>query len=183
MPQSVTDAGTAPSTEAAAPQQTRTPEQVEAEWSAKQAALGRQYAATERALREEIASLKASQQSAVETASGTQTEAEALRKQLADQEKRLQQREQEYTANLRATKYPLAAETLEPQVLATMDEARLAGLEARLTPHRPPMGIDSSTPPRTASAPKSPDEMSVEEMKAELERLAPAFAREIGSNY
>jgi len=181
MPQSAPDAGQTPPTGAAEPPKVRTPEEVEAEWSAKQASLGRQYAAENKSLRDQIEALKASQQSAVETVTGTQTEAETLRKQMADLQKQLQQREQEYTASLRATKYPAAAEALDPQVLASMDEAKLAGLEARLTPQRPPIGIDSSTPPRTSAAPKSIEEKSVDELRADLERMAPEFDAEMAA--
>jgi exonuclease VII large subunit len=156
----------------------RTPEQVEAEWSAKQAALGRQYAAENKALRDQIEALRTAQQTTEQVATGSTSEAEALKRQLADMQKQLQQREQEYTANLRSTKYPHAAEALDPQVLATMDEAKLAGLEARLTPAFPGIGIESSTPPRVSSAPKSIEDKTVDELKADLARLAPAFNAE-----
>jgi hypothetical protein len=171
----------APSQEAAAPQAARTPEQVEAEWSAKQAALGRQYAAETKALREQVSALQASQSTAQQVVSGTQSEAEALKQQLAESQKQLQQREQEYTADLRATKYPNAAEALDPQVLATMDEAKLAGLEARLTPSR--FAIDPSTPARTSSAPKNIEDKTLDELKADLARMGPAFAEEMRSNF
>ena len=179
--QSVPAEALAPSQEAAAPQQVRTPEQVEAEWSAKQAALGRQYAAETKALREQLAAMQASQQQVLQTATGTQSEAEALKQQLAQEQAQRKAEREQYTASLRATQYPNAAEALDPQVLATMDEAKLAGLEARLSPSK--FAIDPSTPARVQTAPKSIDEKTLDELKADLARMGPAFAEEMRSNF
>jgi hypothetical protein len=183
-PQADAAEGEAPAQAAAAQQQQRTPEEVEAEWQARHTALGRQHAAETKALRDQLAALSAAQQTAEAAVEGTVSEAEALRQQLAAQQRLFQQREQEYTATLRATKYPFAAEALEPQVLATMDEAKLAGLEARLTPSRSGARIDPSTPARNApTAPKPLEEKTAAELREELARLAPGFAAEMRSNY
>lgn len=157
-----------------------TAEQVEAEYKARLSGKDKAHAAETKALREQLAALQSAQQGAVAAADGSTTEAAALKQQLADMQKQIQQREQEYTATLRATQYPYAAEALDPQVLASMDEAKLAGLNARLEPAgRPTFGIDSSTPARTVSAPKTIEDMTLEEVREALKREAPAFEAEI----
>ena len=60
-----------------------------------------------------------------------------------------------------------------------MDEAKLAGLNARLTPSRPGAGIDPSTPPKDAGAQKPTSEKTAAELKADLARLGPNFAQEL----
>lgn len=178
--QAESEDGAAPAVAAGDQPQTRTPEQVEAEWQAKQSALGRQHAATEQTLRARIAALEA------QTASGERTapeqdairqENELLRKQLAD-------REVAYAAEMRKVRFPLAAEALDAGVLATMDEAKLAGLEARLTPQAGVAAsprVESSTPPRNIDQPKPLEEKTAAELKADLARLAPAFLSEISA--
>jgi len=160
-----------------------TAEQVEAEYKARLSGKDKAHAAETKALREQLAALQSAQQNAVAQVDGTMSEAEALKRQLAETQKQLQQREQEFTATLRSTMYPYAAEALDPQVLASMDEAKLAGLNARLQPARPAFGIDSSTPARTASAPKTIEDMTLEEVKDALQRAAPAFEAELRENY
>jgi hypothetical protein len=154
------------------PETVRTPEQVEAEWAAKQSALGRQYAATEKALRDQIAAL-----TAAPAASGATGSDDAIREENERLRKQLVETERAHTRDVRAARFPLAAEALEPDVLATMDEARLSGLEARLTPAPSTARVMSSTPPRTSEAPKPLTEKTSDELKADLARYAPDFLR------
>lgn len=152
----------------------RTPEQVEAEWSARHSAAGRQHAATEKALRDQIAALeaeKAGTQASGNADDAIRAENERLRKQLAESE-------QNRALEVRSARYPLSAESLTPSALAAMDEAQLAGLEARLTPG-PNTRLASSTPPRTQDQPKPLEEKSADELKADLARLAPDFVRQL----
>lgn len=171
--------GAAPSQEASTQQPTRTVEQVEAEWQSRHTALGRQHAA-------EVASLKAqletAQKAERQDTSGTSdagNEVEALKRQLAEAQKAQQQQAQQYTAELRKTKYPYAADALDPEMLATMDEAKLAGLEARLKPSRPGMPVDPNTPQGGKQAPKPMEEKSAKELKADLARMGAGFAAEL----
>lgn len=164
--------GQTPSTEAGAQQPTRTAEQVEAEWQSRHTALGRQHAAEVQSLKDQLAAAQASQQAATSTAGEAGNEVEALKRQLAEAQKAQQRQAQEFAGQLRSTKYPYAAEALDPQVLATMDEAKLAGLNARLSPspQRPGAGIDPSTPPK-AQGQKPISEKSAAELKADLLRM------------
>ena len=182
-PPQAEDAGqVAPSTEASTPPPTRTPEEVEAEWQARQSALGRQHAAEAKALRDQIAALEAAKGTATAAAQSGLTEAETYKQALEDAKRQLQEQGQQYEATLRATKYPYAAESLDPQTLAAMDEAKLAGLDARLRPTRPGVGIDPSTPQRQSSIPRDIEDKSLDELRADLERYGPQFATEINAN-
>lgn len=181
--QAGSEGGAAPSTEAGTQSQTRTPEQVEAEWQAKQSALGRQHAAESQALRSQIAALEAQTRAPGER---TGTDDEALKTENERLRKQLQDKDVAYAAEVRKVRFPLSAEALDPAVLASMDEARLAGLEARLTPQvgqgASSPRVEPSTPPRTADVPKPLEERSRAELEAELARLAPEFLRELQSN-
>ncbi len=170
-PAASTDAA-APSKEASAEQPTRTAEQVEAEWQSRHTALGRQHAAEVQSLKDQLAAAQADQQSATSTSEQAGSEVEALKRQLAEAQKREQANAQNYARDLRTTKYPYAAEALDPQSLATMDEAKLAGLNARLTPQapRPGAGIDPSTPPKTQGE-KPITEKTAAELKADIMAL------------
>lgn len=70
----------------------------------------------------------------------------------------------------RKAKYPAASQALGDEVLAQMDEARLAALDASLdVDARTPRGVDRNNPQRTRPAgAKSPDDMTIEELKAHL---------------
>lgn len=163
---------TAPEAQEASPP-ARTPEQVEAEWSARHSAAGRQHAATEKALRDQIAALQA----AKAPSSGDGDGQDAIRAEIERLTKELADERVARALEVRAARYPYSAEALEPSALAAMDEARLAGLEARLTPTASPR-ITSSTPPRSVdSAPKPLHEKTADELRADLARFAPDFAR------
>ena len=155
---------------------TRTAEQVEAEYKARLSGKDKAHSA-------EVAELRRQLEAAQQTGTMKATEAgeasqsvEELRKQLAEAEKARQADRQQFEGTLRSTKYPYAAEALDPQVLATMDEAKLAGLNARLTPSRPGAGVDPSTPPRNTEVPKPTSEKTAAELRADLARLGPEYA-------
>lgn len=168
-----TGAETAQAPEAQTP--TRTPEQVEAEWSARHSAAGRQHAATEKALRDQIAGLQAAQAgtTAADTAQdATRAENERLAKELADERAAR-------ALEVRQARFPFSAEALAPSALVAMDDAQLAGLEARLTPGTASARLASSTPPRTADQPKPIEEKTEDELRADLARYAPDFVRQL----
>lgn len=162
---------------------TRNAEEVEAEYKARLSGKDRAHAAEVATLKSQIEALSGEKAQATSQAEGTLSEVDQLKRQLSEAQKNAKQQEQQYTATLRSTKYPYAAEALDPQVLATMDEGKLAGLDARLKPNtRPGAGVDPSTPPRETAAPKPIDEKSAAELKQDLARFGPAFADDINAN-
>ena len=168
-------AETPPATESQDPAPTRTADSVEAEWKNRVSSKERYFAATEKSLRDQIASLEAGQETAQKAADGNLSEVDALKAQLKAEKDARKQEKANATATLRTTKYPEAASTLDVSTLASMDEAKLAGLEARLTQAPTPAPVDPSTPPRATAAPESTDK-SAADLKADLERLSPDFA-------
>lgn len=158
---------------------TRSAEEVEAEYKARLSGKDKAHSAEVAELRRQLEAAQQTSQSAATQGEQATQSVEQLRQQLAEAQKAQQKQQQEFQAQLRTTKYPYAAEALDPQVLATMDEAKLSGLNARLTPSRPGAGVDPSTPPRTTEQAKPTEEKSSAELKADLARLGPAFANEL----
>ena len=158
---------------------TRSAEEVEAEYKARLSGKDKAHSAEVAELRRQLEAAQQTSQSAATVEEQANASVEELRKRLAEAEKARQQDAQQFQAQLRTTKYPYAAEALDPQVLATMDEAKLSGLNARLTPSRPGAGVDPSTPPRTTEQAKPLTEKSTAELKQDLARLGPAFANEL----
>lgn len=157
----------------------RTAEQVEAEYKARLSGKDKAHAAEVAELRRQLeAAQQTGTQKATEGEQANQT-VEQLRAELARAQKAQQEQAQQFTGQLRSTKYPYAAEALDPQVLATMDEAKLAGLNARLTPSRPSAGIDPSTPPKDTAPAKPTSEKTAAELKQDLAKYGPAFAQEL----
>jgi len=152
-----------------------TVETVEAEYKARLSGKDRAHAATEQALRDQIAALEGDKTVAKVAADGSLSEVDALKAQLKTEQDGRKTDARGYQQTLRTNKYPEAAATLDAATLALMDEAKLAGLEARLTQAPPPAAVDPSTPPRAPAAPES-SEKTAAELEADLERLAPEFA-------
>ena len=165
----------APAAESQAPAPTRTAEEVEAEYKARLSGKDRAHAATEQALRDQIAALQGEKTTAQQQADGTLSEVDALKAQLKAEQEARRKDSMEYQQTLRSTKYPNAADALDATTLATMDEAKLAGLEARLTQAPTPRPVDPNTPPATPSAPASTDKTAAE-LKEDLRKMAPDFA-------
>lgn len=175
-------AGTEATPPEGSPPEPATVEQVEAEWKHRVSQKDKAHAAETKALRDQIAALSATAGSAQQQADGSLSELDVLKRQLAESEKRHQETQAQYEARLRATKFPNAAEALDPTALATMDEARLAGLEARLSAPAPrPFPVDPSTPPRAPSAGAKPiEEKTSAELREDLRRMSGQIAAEMG---
>jgi len=148
----------------------RTVEDVEAEYRSRISGKDREAAA----LRAEIARFteRDRAQQAVTEAQRAQElgEVEALKRQLAEERSA-------HVVDTRRARYPQASETLGDDVLAAMDEGRLAALEARLTPEArsaPAPRIDTNTPPRQPAQGQRV-EPTIEDLRAELQRLAPEY--------
>ena len=175
---SVDDAGTTNGS----PQQPSTPEEVEAEWKYRVSQKDKAHAAETKSLREQIAALSATSGSAQQQAQGSLSENEALRRQLAENQKALQQMDAQHRVEVRAIRFPASADVLDANALAAMDEAKLAGLEARLSAPAPRgLPIDPSTPARVQSgAPKPIEEKTSAELREDLRRMAPQIAEQWG---
>ena len=79
--------------------------------------------------------------------------------------------------DVRSAKYAAASELLDEAALVSMDEAKLAALNARLSDEEAPSPslVDPNTPRRSASSTTAPRERSIEEMEADLKRHESAF--------
>lgn len=163
-------------------QQLPTPEQVEAEWKYRVSQKDKAHAAETKSLRDQLAALSGVASTAEQTASGSLSEAEALKRQLVETQRLLQQKDAEHSSQLRAIRFPAAAEVLDASALAAMDEAKLAGLEARLSAPAPRgLPVDHSTPPRTPpSAQKPIEEKTSAELRDDLRKMSPQIIAEMG---
>lgn len=158
-------------------------EEVESYWKNRISGSDRAHAATERELREQLARLE---QNAKALAEGKQPAADPQAQRIAELERQLQQTQAQTAVELRKSKYPNAAQSLGDG-LAHIDEATLAGLEARLAPQPPkPPVPQGNNPPRQAGVPtgKPLTEMSAEELKQQLALAGEAYLqgqRDLGS--
>lgn len=163
------------------PQQPPTPEQVEAEWKYRVSQKDKAHAAETKALRDQIAALSGTAGAAQEQATGSLSEAQALRQQLDDAQKALDQRDAQHRTEVRAIRFPASAEVLDASALAAMDEAKLAGLEARLSAPARTLPVDPSTPPRQQSGASKPvHEKTSAELREDLRRMSPQIAEQWG---
>lgn len=149
---------------------TRTVEQVEAEYRARQAGKDRENAA----LRQELDRYKAADAQRQTEAEARRTaelgEVEALKRQLAE-------RDTAHASEVRSIRFPNAADVLDASALAAMDEAKLVALEERLRPaggRKPEPYVDPNAPPRNPPQ-GQPGPRSTSDLKADLERMAPEF--------
>lgn len=159
----------------------RTPEQVEAIWKNRVAGKDRAHAAETATLREQIeaANRRAEAAEARKRAEdeASMTEAEQWRSKAEAAEQTLARERQERIVEVRTAKYGAAAEHLDEAALATMDEAKLASLNARLAggeEPEPPV-IDPSRPPRRTTDPAASRERGVAELESDLKKFEPEF--------
>lgn len=155
----------------------RTPEEIEAFWRNRVSNKDKAHAAAERALREEIASLKA-QASQATRSSGQDGENSQVNAQVAALQKELETERQARIVDQRKAKYPaLAAQAGSDDLFRISDEATLAKLNA--------LADDNSGGGRTLIAPTNPQkspppppkalkDMSKDDALAVLRRLSDA---------
>jgi len=167
--------------------QERTPEEIEAIWKNRVSQKDKAHAAESTALRSERDELnRRLQRMEAEAQARTQgelSEADAWKAKAEDAERRLQQTEQQRVIDVRLAKYPAAAEALDESVLGAMDEGKLAALNTRLAGEGSPSSgpIDpNSAPKRNPAPPKSPNDKTVAELEADLERYGPAYVGSLG---
>ena len=157
----------------------RTAAEVEAEYKARLSGKDKAHAAETAELRRQLEAAQATGQQQATEGQQSQDEVTRLKQQLAESEKTNKQQAADYALQTRTAKYPLAAEALDPQTLATMDEAKLAGLNERLTPSTPRVPVDPNTPAGGATAPKPTDQKSSKELKADLAAMSGQFSEEL----
>jgi len=148
----------------------RTPEEVEAIWKNRVAGKDRAHNAEVAELRRQLDAAKAPKPDGSDS-EDWKTKAEEAAALLAEEKKAR-------ALDVRSVKYAAAAESLDPETLASMDEAKLAALNARLSGDEetviPP--IDPSAAPRRSSAPPAgPRDKSVDELESDLKRLEPEY--------
>jgi hypothetical protein len=158
---------------------------VEAIWKNRVSQKDKAHAAEARALRDEAAANKA-RADRLEAEQRTRTqgdlsEADRWKAQAEAANAALEQERQQRIAEVRVTKYPAAAEALDEAIILSMDEGKLAALNARLTsdgePPAPSGPIDpNSAPKRPATPPSSPGDKSVEELQGDLKKYGPSYA-------
>jgi len=162
-----------------APATSKTAADVEAEYKARLSGKDKAHAAEVATLQQQLDAARGQQTTASSQAEAASTDVDTLKKQLAEQQNLNKQQAQTYEQTIRSTKYPFAAEALDPATLASMDEAKLAGLNARLKPSTPTVPVDPNTPAAGSTAPKPQSEKTAEELKADLARESAAFSAQI----
>jgi hypothetical protein len=162
--------------------ETRSPEEIEAIWKNRVSQKDRAHAAEAKALRERAEAAEAKAARTAEAEAEGSSDADQWKAKYEASQKAVEQERTERLIEVREAKYPMAAEALEPEVLAKMDEGKLAALNARLDDGEPaPSGrIDpNAAPRRTPSPPTSPRDKSVAELEADLKRYGPGYVNQI----
>jgi flagellar biosynthesis GTPase FlhF len=166
--------------------QTLSAEELDAQWrnrvsqkdkahAAEMKALREQQAATERSLSEFRRQQEQARLAGMSEAERVAAERDALRQEL-------EQERQGRVIDTRKARYPHIAAELDDSAIAVMDEGKLASLNARLSggSAEPPSLIDSNSAARPQNGvPTRVEDMSTEQLKAQLARESDAFAREI----
>jgi hypothetical protein len=162
----------------------RTPAEIETIWKNRVAGKDRAHAAAEQALRGQIEELNRQLTGKQVTDQATMSDVEREKARADAAEQRAVAAENQRSLDLRTIKYAAAAELLsDDPTFATMDEAKLAALNARLTsegePAAPPR-VDPNSAPKRSSTPPSPLRgKSVEELEADLKKYEPEFIQQI----
>lgn len=130
-----------------------TPESIESYWRNRFSQADRAHAAEAKALRERLDSTPRAQAQSNDEPNPLAGEVEALKKALEEERR-----------SVRRAKFPNAAQVLGEEYLATIDEARLAGLNEALAANVAPPRIDNNNPARKVSAPKPRSEMTKSEL-------------------
>ena len=156
----------------------QTVEEVEAIWKNRVSGKDRAHAAESATLREQIADLNRRLATKAETDMEDASDAEQWKSKYDAEKQRADDAERQRALDVRSVKYAAAAENLDEATLASMDEGKLAALNARLQGDEapPPSPMDPNAAPRRSSAPPAPREKSVEELEADLERYGPEYA-------
>jgi len=181
--------GQAPAPEAPAPAAEQsnqsTPEDIEAYWRNRQSGSDKAHSEETRVLREQLAVAQAAADAKVEAGASSDDVVGELRRQNADLQQQVKQTEAQRLVDTRRAMYPAAAEALaDNQLVASMDEGRLAALNVKLTDEaNPPPGaplMDGNNPARPGNAPpKRLSDMSADELKGVMEQGSAQWLDEV----
>ena len=156
------------------------------DWQKRMSGLQKAHNEETRVLREQLAAAQAAAaqttQAATQETSTLSAEAQQFKRLAEEAQQALQQEKQARIVDTRAAKYPFAAESLgDPSVLAAIDEAKLAGLNARLggITKAPPL-MDSNGAARGVPATEKPmGQKTSADLKKDLARYGPQWAAEV----
>jgi len=165
----------------------RTVEEVEREYQARISGKDKAHAEEAKALRDQLARYQATEEQArkAEEVQRQQnmTAEQRMQDQVTSLTRQLEETQRNHTVELRKTRFPNVSAELDDNVLAVADEGKLASLEAKLTAglggNVPPSLIDKNSVARTGNGTTSPQEQTIPELLAQLEREAPAFKAEM----
>lgn len=163
----------------------RTAEEVEALWRNRVSKKDAAHAAEQKALRDQLAAAKTREDELlvqVQKSGASSPDADVWKQKYEEAQRQADAAEQRAQVFALKTKYPNAVEVIGEDMLTNFDEARLAGIEARMasegsSPPKPPTLMDANTPPRTSTP--TPAEPTVASLKADLARMAPEFLAEM----
>ena len=162
-----------------------TPEAIEAYWRKRQSSEARAHSEEIRVLREQLATAQGALNARADSASAGSEATAAFQQQIRELQSQLRQSEAQRLVDTRRAMYPSAADALADNALiASMDEARLAALNAKLNDFTEgvaaPSRVDPNNPSRGATAPpKRLQDMSSDELKQVLAESAPAWLAEV----
>ena len=159
----------------------RTPEEIEAIWKNRIAGKDRAHAAEAATLRQQVE--EANRRAAAAEARKQQedeadmSEADQWKRRAEEAERKAEAAERQRVLDVRSAKYAAASELLDEAALVSMDEAKLAALNARLSDEEAPQPslVDPNTPRRSSSSTTAPRERSIAEMEEDLKRHESAF--------
>jgi hypothetical protein len=153
----------------------RTAEEVELEWRNRVSQKDKAHAQELARLQAELTKARETASTATSRGSEQMTDNERLAQEKADLERQLQDERSARVIEVRQAKYPTAVASVGEDAAKAMDDEKLAALETRLaTPAaKPPSVMDANQASRTPSEP--PAEKTSDDLKADLERLAPEF--------
>jgi hypothetical protein len=155
-----------------------TPEDIEAYWRKRQSNEARAHSEETRVLREQLARAQAQP-----SADGEPVDVAGYRQQVTDLQQALKDERIARITDVRKATYASAAEALaDDALIAQMDEARLAALNARLNAEAesPPSRMDRNNPGRgVPMPPKRLSDMTSDELKQVLENTSPQWLAEV----
>lgn len=162
----------------------RTPDEVEAIWKNRVAGKDRAHAAETAALREQIDGLNRQMQGRQTEEAAQASESDQWKAKFEESERTRTEEARRHAVEIRTAKYAAAAEALDEATLGSMDEGKLAALNARLTEGEapPPPVVDPSSARRpTPGTSTAPRDRSIEELESDLQKQAPAFVESLNT--
>lgn len=154
----------------------QTVEEVEAIWRNRVSGKDRAHAAETATLRQQIEEYKTRLTQKEVTDLEGASDAEQWKARYEAEQQRADAAERQRLVDVRMAKYGAAAETLDEATIASMDEAKLAALNARLSGDDPVRVIPidpNAAPKRPSTPPAAPREKSVAELESDLAKYAP----------